>query len=55
MRAVTYTPTVYTPTWNLATARNVALFVFAPFVALAYVLAFPFVGLGMLAWMALRK
>ena len=35
-------------------ARNVALFVFAPVVALAYVVAFPFVGLGLLAWMAVK-
>ena len=34
--------------------RNVLLFTAAPFVGLAYVLAFPLVGLGMLAWMALR-
>jgi len=33
------------------TVKNVALFFAAPFVGLAYVLAFPFVGLGMLAWM----
>lgn len=31
--------------------KNVALFFAAPFVGLAYILAFPFVGLGMLAWM----
>ena len=31
-------------------ARNVALFFAAPFVGLAYVIALPFVGLGMLAW-----
>ncbi len=55
MRTATYTPAVYTPTWNLRTARNVVLFALAPFVALAYVLAFPFVGLGMLAWMAVKK
>jgi hypothetical protein len=57
MKALTYTPNVLTTpeTWNFRGARNVALFVLAPFVALAYVLAFPFVGLGMLAWMALRK
>jgi hypothetical protein len=35
-------------------ARNAALLVAAPFVALVYVLAAPFVGLGMLAWFAVR-
>lgn len=34
--------------------RNVALFVAAPLVALAYVFVGPFVGLGVLAWMAAR-
>ncbi|HET7729381.1 MAG TPA: hypothetical protein VFK48_05050 [Usitatibacter sp.] len=36
-------------------ARDVALFAAAPFVALGYVLAFPFVGLALLAWVALRR
>ena len=31
--------------------KNIALFFAAPFIGLAYILAFPFVGLGMLAWM----
>jgi CheY-like chemotaxis protein len=31
--------------------KNVALFFAAPFIGLAYVIAFPFIGLGMLAWM----
>jgi CheY-like chemotaxis protein len=30
--------------------KNVALFFAAPFIGLAYILAFPFVGLGMLVW-----
>ncbi len=34
--------------------KNVALFLAAPFVGLAYILAFPIVGLGMLAWMAMQ-
>ena len=61
MRAATYTPNLITP-WNVTVrtpalryARNVALFVMAPFIGLAYAVAFPFVGLGMLAWMALKK
>lgn len=33
-------------------ARNVALFFAAPFIGLAYLLAFPVIGLGMLAWIA---
>lgn len=35
--------------------KNIALFFAAPFVGLAYLLAFPLVGLGMLAWMAGKK
>ncbi len=34
--------------------RNVAMFFAAPFVGLAYIVAFPFVGLGLLAWMGYR-
>ncbi len=34
--------------------KNVALFFAAPFVGLAYILTFPIVGLGMLAWMAIE-
>ena len=33
-------------------AKNIALFFAAPFIGLAYLLAFPFIGLGMLAWIA---
>ncbi len=32
--------------------KNVALFFAAPFIGLAYLLAFPVIGLGMLAWIA---
>ncbi len=31
-------------------AKNIALFVAAPFIGLAYAAAFPFVAVGMLAW-----
>jgi CheY-like chemotaxis protein len=34
--------------------KNIALFLAAPFVGLAYILAFPIVGLGMLAWTAIQ-
>ncbi len=34
--------------------KNIVLFFAAPFVALAYVIAFPFVGLGMLACIGAR-
>jgi len=34
--------------------KNIALFFAAPFVGLAYILAFPIVGLGMLAWTAIQ-
>jgi len=32
--------------------KNIALFFAAPFIGLAYLLAFPVIGLGMLAWIA---
>jgi CheY-like chemotaxis protein len=35
-------------------ARNVGLFFAAPFVGLAYILAFPLVGLGMMLWFAAK-
>ncbi len=35
--------------------KNIALFFAAPFVGLAYLLMFPLVGLGILAWMAGKK
>lgn len=34
--------------------KNIALFFAAPFVGLAYVIAFPVIGLGMAAWWGLR-
>jgi CheY-like chemotaxis protein len=43
-----------TPNHALRFIKNVALFLAAPFVGLAYILAFPMVGLGMLAWMAIQ-
>lgn len=40
---------------TIATAlKNIALFFAAPFVGLAYILAFPVVGLGMLAWLGAK-
>ena len=35
-------------------AKNIALFLAAPFIGLAYILTFPIVGLGMLAWTAIQ-
>lgn len=35
-------------------AKNVALFYLAPFVGLAYLIAFPVIGFGMLAWVAAK-
>ena len=35
--------------------KNVALFFAAPFVGLAYLLTFPLVGLGLLAWIGIKK
>jgi hypothetical protein len=57
MKALTYTTNVFTApeAWNLRAVRNLALFVLAPFIGLAYVVALPFVGLGMLAWIAVKK
>ncbi len=34
--------------------KNVALFAAAPFIGLAYAVAFPFVAVGMIAWYAGR-
>ena len=36
------------------TAGRVGLFLAAPLIGLAYVAAFPFVGLGLLAWYGVR-
>lgn len=38
---------------GLRFVKNVALFLAAPFIGLAYILAFPIVGLGMLIWTAI--
>ncbi len=35
-------------------AKNIGLFIAAPFIGLAYALAFPFIGLGLLVWVALK-
>jgi len=35
-------------------AKNVALFLVAPFIGLAYLLAFPVVGFALLAWIAAK-
>jgi hypothetical protein len=35
-------------------AKNVALFLLAPFIGLVYLLTFPVVGFGMLAWVAAK-
>jgi CheY-like chemotaxis protein len=35
-------------------AKNVGLFIAAPFIGLAYVVAFPFIGLGLLGWLAFK-
>ncbi len=39
---------------TLLFAKNVGLFIAAPFIGLAYAIAFPFIGLGMLVWLALK-
>jgi hypothetical protein len=50
------TTTIHTAETRTAGAavKNIALFFAAPFVALAYVIAFPFVGLAMLAVIGAR-
>lgn len=35
-------------------AKNIALFIASPFVGLAYVFAFPFIGLGIMVWLGAR-
>lgn len=35
--------------------KNVALFLAAPFIGLAYLMTFPLVGMGMIAWMVGKK
>jgi CheY-like chemotaxis protein len=55
--AITQPAITSAPSWAKNTARfvkNVALFLAAPFVGLAYILTFPIVGLGMLAWTAIQ-
>jgi hypothetical protein len=46
----------FSPSANawLGTAKSIALFVAAPLIGLVYAVAFPFVGLAMLAWLAVR-
>lgn len=52
----TYLPTVHEGWLRAARfVRNVLLFAVAPFVGLAYAVAFPFVGLAVAVWMATRK
>ena len=41
-------------TTNNRRARNIAMLAAAPLIGLAYVVAFPILGLAMLAWMAMR-
>jgi CheY-like chemotaxis protein len=48
-------PFVAAPARRFAqSARNVGLFLAAPFIGLAYAIALPFVGLGILAWEGYR-
>ena len=61
MRTYTYNPAIANgllPNINAATiakrAKNVALFFLAPFIGLAYLLAFPFVGFAALVWVAAK-
>jgi len=52
--AVPEAPEAAAPEGRESIAKNIALFLAAPFIGLAYLIAFPFVGLGALAWMGVR-
>jgi CheY-like chemotaxis protein len=43
------------PTPKPNVLKNMALFLVAPFIGLLYAVLLPFVGIGMLAWMAFKK
>ncbi len=49
-----YTVAVKAATGIAKTAKNVALFLAAPFIGLAYLLALPVVGFALLAWVAAK-
>jgi hypothetical protein len=46
--------TSQTTTIFLDRVRNMLLFIFAPFIALGYIITFPLVGLGALIWFAAK-
>ena len=50
--SVDATVSIAKPEERLGFFKNVGLFIAAPFIGLAYVLVFPFVGLGMLGYVA---
>jgi hypothetical protein len=60
MSTCTYNPAIANglPHINAAAiakrAKNVALFFLAPFIGLAYLIAFPVIGFGMLVWVAAK-
>ena len=61
MSTCTYNPTITHGLLDNANAaivakcaKNVALFLIAPFIGLAYLLAFPVTGFGMLIWVAAK-
>jgi len=62
MRATTYNATKGYEAYEAAAglgratrvAKNVALFAAAPFIGLAYAVAFPFVAVGALAWLGAK-
>jgi hypothetical protein len=43
------------PTPKPNVLKNMALFLVAPFIGLLYAVLLPFVGIGMLAWMAFKR
>ena len=42
------------PEEKASAVKNIALFLAAPFISIAYIIVMPFVGLGMLAWFAAK-
>jgi hypothetical protein len=46
---------IESPAGTRSTLRNMVLFLLAPFIGLLYAILLPFVGLGMLAWIATRS
>jgi len=53
--AAAHEPAAPAPVRKPNLLKNMLLFLMAPFVGLVYAVLLPFVGIGMLAWVALKK